>query len=403
MKTSHSIRSVRRGARAMLAVAALGAGLVVPGAADACAGAGAGARPTPTYLGSGVTANAISRLQVVGNVGAPGSGAYHAFAYGLRTGKRVDLGTLGGLDSDASAAYDNIVAGWAYTRVPGQSRAFVVTRPGVTRMVDLGTLGGSNSSAGAVNADFVVGWANTAGDDARHAFRYRIGTKRMTDLGTLGGRDSIPNGVDQAAYGSTVVGYSDTAGNTAYHAFATRGRKMIDLGTLGGSNSDATAVDGNVVIGWAETADGSLHAFYDDLRHPRMVDLGTLTGTDSEALAVHGDYIAGWYAFRESRTIPFVYNMRTHTMKDMTAYRGSMTNMITGVGRGVVSGFSSAPGKFVPWVFDVRAGKYIALPSKYVSPAGYPGPTVDVNADNVVAGNGVDGAGVAQAVVWKWK
>jgi len=405
MKRFHSIFSDRQPARAMLAVAALGVGLLVPATASATASACPVAYTAPTYLAPGTSVNAISHTQVVGNAGAAGSGTYHAFAYGLRTRNLVDLGTLGGLDSDATATYDNIVAGWAYTATPAQSKAFVVTRPGTTPMLDIGTLGGEDSAASAVNPDFVVGWADTAGNAASHAFRYRIATKKMTDLGTLGGRDSTPTAIDLPAYGNTIVGYSDTAGNTAYHAFADTGRTMTDLGTLGGTNSDAVAVNRHVVVGWAQTPTGALHAFYDDLTHPRMVDLGTLGGTDSEARAVYGDYVAGYYDRSDSSQIPFIYNLRTHTMKSLGEFRGSIVNMVTGIGRSVVSGFSyvAVAGRFVPWAYSVSTSKYIALPTTLHGTGAYPAPTAGVNPDNDIAGTGVNSAGILQATVWKWR
>ena len=253
----------------------------------------------------------------------------------------MDLGTLGGLYSDATAAYDDIVAGWAYTADPVRSKAFVVTTPGTTAMVDIGTLGGDDSAATAVNPDFVTGWANTAGNAASRAFRYNIATKTMAGLGTLGGSNSMPLAIDLPAYGSTIVGYSDTAGDSAYHAFVDTGTAMTDLGTFGGMDSDAVAVNGNVVA-------GALHAFYDDLTHPGIVDLGTLSGTDSEARAVYGDYVVGYYDRSDSSQIPFLYNLRTHVMKSLGEFRASIVNMVTGMGPSVASGFSYSGGSFVP-------------------------------------------------------
>src|SRR5438093_507104 len=62
---------------------------------------------------------------------------------------------------------------------------------------------------------------------------------------------------------------------------------MIDLGTLGGSFSVAEAVnDSGEVVGWAETADGALHAF-SWTAAGGMVDLGTLGDRGSEASGVN--------------------------------------------------------------------------------------------------------------------
>src|ERR1700736_5767490 len=53
--------------------------------------------------------------------------------------------------------------------------------------VDLGTLGGSNSIATAVNdRGQVVGYSRTAGDAESHAFSWTA-TEGMVDLGTIGG------------------------------------------------------------------------------------------------------------------------------------------------------------------------------------------------------------------------
>jgi probable HAF family extracellular repeat protein len=69
-----------------------------------------------------------------------------------------------------------------------------------------------------------------------------------------------------------------------------------DLGTLGGRGSEATAIQGNLVIGRAQTTDGSYHAFVYDLAaaSPRMRDLGVLSGdTDSVATALSGHIVVG--------------------------------------------------------------------------------------------------------------
>jgi probable HAF family extracellular repeat protein len=90
-----------------------------------------------------------------------------------------------------------------------------------------------------------------------------------------------------------------------------------DLGTLGGRYSEATGVQGNLVIGRAQTADGSYHAFVYDLGadHPRMRDLGTLSGdTVSTATALSGHIVVG-----NSGQEPFAYDLGAArpTMRDL--------------------------------------------------------------------------------------
>jgi probable HAF family extracellular repeat protein len=68
-----------------------------------------------------------------------------------------------------------------------------------------------------------------------------------------------------------------------------------DLGTLGGADSHATAMDGDIIVGWALTSVGERHAFAYDLgaAAPAMIDLGTLGGASSEATDVSGDIVVG--------------------------------------------------------------------------------------------------------------
>lgn len=78
----------------------------------------------------------------------------------------VDLGTLGGTSSRASAVSYGQVVGYADTS-DGASHAFSWTQAG--GMLDLGTLGGTTSEATAISNGQVVGYATTSGG-ASHAF-----------------------------------------------------------------------------------------------------------------------------------------------------------------------------------------------------------------------------------------
>src|SRR2546427_9320821 len=136
----------------------------------------------------------------------------------------IDLGTLGGTDSQVAAVNDSgQIVGLSltpqYTR-----RAFSWTQAG--GMIDLGTLGGSESVALAVNrSGQVVGWSLIAGDTRVHAFLWTQ-EAGMIDLGTLGGSFSVAYAVNASGQ---VVGASATASEAA-HAFSwTRAGGMIDL------------------------------------------------------------------------------------------------------------------------------------------------------------------------------
>ena len=70
----------------------------------------------------------------------------------------MDLGTLGGCYSFATAVNGDVVVGSAYTAGEARSRlAYDLVPP--RRHPDLGTLGGNDSSAAAVSGTVVVGQA----------------------------------------------------------------------------------------------------------------------------------------------------------------------------------------------------------------------------------------------------
>jgi probable HAF family extracellular repeat protein len=151
----------------------------------------------------------------------------------------------------------------------GESHAFLYT-DGV--MIDLGTLGGENSNAlGINNSGEVVGWAQTT-NGSHHAFLYTDGV--MIDLGTLGGENSFGRGINNSG---EVVGYSRTVSGEL-HAFlySDSDGEMIDLGTPGETSLAYDINDFGDVTGWYVTASGSAHAFL--YSGGVRVDLGTLDG-----------------------------------------------------------------------------------------------------------------------------
>ena len=209
----------------------------------------------------------------------------------------VDLGTLGGLSvgrtSAASAiSPSGVVVGWSTHPVPFSFNMHAVSwRDGA--IIDLGTLGGSMSWASAINAaGEVAGAATLPGDVFVHAFIWRDGS--MSDLGSLPGpaaevRDSYAYGMDPSG---RVVGRSDTPSSGAYHAVLWDRGTITDLGTLGGANSVAYAMNSaGDIVGSSETATGTEHAFL--WRDGTMTDLGTLGGTRSVAYGINprGDVV----------------------------------------------------------------------------------------------------------------
>jgi hypothetical protein len=222
-------------------------------------------------------------------------------------------------------------------------------------MVDLGTLGGNNSQATAIDGSMVVGTAELAPDSdgfsVSHVFAYDLAdpSPHMIDLddhvddrsssasavsgrfvagGRLGGgaldrglqigwvsdlADPSPHMVDVDAFagGSTfggphvshvnglsasiAVGWAAAPG-FLQHAFAEDladpSPAKLDLGTLGGDNSFAAAVSGSIVVGSADTGDQVMHAFAEDLADPSpaMFDLDP-SGGASAATAISGSIV----------------------------------------------------------------------------------------------------------------
>ncbi len=217
---------------------------------------------------------------VVGG-GDTGFGAFHAYL--LSEATALDLGTLGGEESEALALNRlGQIAG--HSRVGGGGgggkHAFFIPEPG--RMLDLGTLGGGTSVAHAVNdRGAVVGLAETS-TGGPHAFRWTE-EGGMRDLGTLGASASMALGINNRG---------DVVGGSGHAFLWTERAGLVDLGTLGGQTSCASDVnDGGVIVGMSQTGDTDQrgrpvsHAF---LRTPdgTMVDLGTLGGAHSSAAAI---------------------------------------------------------------------------------------------------------------------
>lgn len=196
-------------------------------------------------------------------------------------GKSLQLGTLGGKESEARRINDKGVIVGSASKKNGQWRAFLYSR--ANGMQELGTLGGENSRGNAINNEgAAVGYSDLANDEW-HAFLYRPG-EPLKDLGTLGGKVSYANAINNKGQ---VVGAAALANGYRHAFYYDAARGMIDLGTLGGRFSVATAINDNgVVVGASETANRHWHAFVFDGKH--MLDLGTVIGIgDSYANAIN--------------------------------------------------------------------------------------------------------------------
>jgi probable HAF family extracellular repeat protein len=208
-------------------------------------------------------------------------------AFVWENGVMRDLGTLGGPDSFLGYGCANLgnalAVGASLTNsIPNSTTGFPTTDPFLWEqgtMLDLGTLGGTFGFAQcANNRRQVIGDSNLAGDQTQHAFLWERGV--LTDLGTLGGDNS--NAVAIADSG-LVVGSADLPGSETHHGFLWRRGVMTDLGGLYAdpcSNAHGVNIRGQVV-GDATNCNGlSLHAFLWESGGP-MVDLNTLIPPNS--------------------------------------------------------------------------------------------------------------------------
>ncbi len=134
----------------------------------------------PTWMGSIYTGGTYTLgINAAGDVvGASPTAAGNVHAALFHNGQVIDLGTLGGLTSEASGINKaGLIVGNSQI-ASGSVHAFLYSN---SVMTDLGTLGGANSYATAINdAGQIVGRSETS-DGTAHAFLYAAGA--MTDLG----------------------------------------------------------------------------------------------------------------------------------------------------------------------------------------------------------------------------
>ena len=219
-------------------------------------------------------------------------------------GRLIELGTLGGNQSDAGAVNDRgQVVGAALNTVtdpvPDSSGPLAATNCAIipintteVRAVrwqhgtihDLGTLGGPDAMASWINDHGqIVGQSFTSstvnastGYPTMDPFLWYKG--RMIDLGTLGGTSGIANWLTDRGQ---VAGTSNLAGDQSHHAFLWRNGTILDLGTLGGANSEAFyANDAGDVVGRADISPSSTDHRAFLWHNGAMINLGTVDGDD---------------------------------------------------------------------------------------------------------------------------
>lgn len=150
-------------------------------------------------------------------------------------------------------------------------------------MINLGTLGGSDSQAYDINDPGQIVGSSSTSSGATHAFKWEKGT--MTDLGTRTSGYGNSYAYDINNKGQ-IVGYSEIQGGP-YQAVKWENGQIIELGALADSysHSRARAINNKgQVVGESQymtKSGGPYHAFLWD--NNTMTDLGSLGGDASYA------------------------------------------------------------------------------------------------------------------------
>jgi probable HAF family extracellular repeat protein len=234
---------------------------------------------------------------------------------------------------------------------PSFSRVQSVAMPAARgyALIDLGTLGGPSSQASAINGRGQVIGFSSGPAGANRAFLWTDGA--MQDLGTLGGAMSVADAVNDAG---EVAGRSTTA-TGAWHAFVWRKGVMHDLGPAVPFSSAPVRLNNAGQAAWTAPVDsaGHTHAFVwsgDD--GPR--DLGTLGGTSSAVAAINDLGQVAGLADPGDQTSARVFLWTRGTMQDL-GNRGGLAR-VTGLNRrGQVTGTTLVLGaepQEHAWIWD---------------------------------------------------
>ena len=252
-----------------------------------------------TFGGSYGSANSINTAgQIVGQADLADGVRYRATLFSGTGGGNTDLGSLAapGVPANSSAQAINTagrIVGYAASGTLGNAGILATLFSGTgDNNIDLGTLGGTDSQATSINdmgaIGQIVGHAKTSTGQTHATLFSGTGTDN-TDLGTLGGDNSYALDINNSGQ---VVGQASLSSNARSHAtlFSGTGSDNTDLGTLGGKNSFANAIDDTGRIVGAADIDAvfpTSHGFiYQD---GKMTDLNDLIDAPDVIISVATD------------------------------------------------------------------------------------------------------------------
>lgn len=254
----------------------------------------------------------LSVASVIQDPSGGGRGFYHAFKWNGETMGDLNPNPLRSPSSRANGinSFGLVVGSFSSaTRAIGNDFTHASLWRNNT-MIDLGTLGGNDSQAHDINdAGQVVGESTTDSSGSYHAFKWE--NRTMTPL------SSSPSVAYDINNKGQIVGYSYSNAYTYHHAVKWENGTMIDLGTLGGNYSTARAINNKgQVVGSSQFTTNSTgyHAFL--WNNGTMTDLGSLGGTVIEATDINdAGVVVGYSHFFGPGYHGFVW--RNGTMTDL--------------------------------------------------------------------------------------
>lgn len=252
-----------------------------------------------TFGGSYGSAHGINTAgQIVGQADLADGVRYRATLFSGTGGGNTDLGSLAapGVPANSSAQSINTagrIVGYAASGTLGNAGILATLFSGTgDNNINLGTLGGTDSQATSINdkgpIGQIVGHAKTLSGQTHATLFSGTGTNN-TNLGTLGGDNSYALDINNSGQ---IVGHASLSNNSRSHAtlFSGTGSDNTDLGTLGGKNSFATAIDDSGRIVGAADIDAvfpTSHGFiYQD---GKMTDLNDLIEAPDVVISVATD------------------------------------------------------------------------------------------------------------------